>query len=91
MRKNAFLVAMIFSILSSFILTQPRSGYCDSETAVESAGTAKQQLVSLDKSQSEDRLRELDRRVDDLEREKRFQDERIRNLERTVNDLRRER
>ena len=91
MRKNAFLVVMIFSILSSFIVTQPRSGYCYSEPETEPAGTAKQQLVSLDKSQSEDRLRELDRRVDDLEREKRFQDERIRNLERTVNDLRRER
>ena len=51
----------------------------------------RQELVNLNASRAEDQLRELERRMDDLEREKRFQDDRIRNLERTVNDLRRER
>ena len=55
------------------------------------SAAAKKGLVNLDASEAQERVRDLERRIDDLEREKRFQDDRIRNLERTVNDLRRER
>ena len=87
MKKTAFLILTLISVLSLLMVT--RQGYCAGEP--EPAGDSKQLLVNLEKSQIDDHIRDIDRRVDDLERDKRFQDERIRNLERTVNDLRRER
>ena len=48
-------------------------------------------LVNLVNAQNEDQIRDLEGRINDLEREGRSQDERIRNIERTVNDLRRAR
>jgi hypothetical protein len=37
----------------------------------------------------ENLIQRMERRMDGLDREKRFQDDRIRNLERQINDLRR--
>lgn len=48
-------------------------------------------LVNLGTAQNQDQIRDLEKRIDDLEREGRSQDERMRSLERTVNDLRRAR
>ena len=56
--------------------------------AAESSSPA---LVNLDMSRATARVADLERRVEDLEQEKRFQDDRIRGLERTVDDLRRSR
>ncbi len=48
-------------------------------------------LLNLGTTQNENQIRDLEGRINDLEREGRSQDERIRNIERTVNDLRRAR
>ena len=87
MRKIALAALMVISTLS--YLTVSRFGYCEDEAVVEK--TPAQKLINLQSAHNEDRIRDLEMRIDDLERERRFQDERIRNVERTVNDLRRER
>ena len=46
-------------------------------------------LVNLDMSRATARIGDLERRIDDLERDKRFQDDRIRSLERSIDDLKR--
>ena len=50
-----------------------------------------EELVSLETSNMRTRIRELERRTDDLERTDRYLDERIRNLDRLVDDLKRRR
>ena len=50
-----------------------------------------EELVSLEASKMHTRIRDLERRIDDLERADRYLDERIRNLDRLVDDLRRRR
>ena len=49
------------------------------------------QLVNLDVSRLNARIYELERRVQDLERENRFQNDRISNLDRELDDVRRSR
>ena len=85
MRKVAFFTFILISTFSLFMIS--RFGYCDNEPLKRKA--AGQNLVNLDPTRSEDQVRDLTRRIDDLEREIHFQEDRIRNLERTVNDLRR--
>ena len=87
MRKSAFLT-LILGLAFSFSAALSPAHADDDAAPVKKAA---QNLVNLEGAHNEDRIRDLERRIDDMEREKRFQDERIRNLERTVNDLRRER
>ncbi len=90
MRKIIFLTFFTLS-MSCF---SPLFVHADDELvrpskAKSSSESSKNNLVNLDQRQIENRIQELERQIDDIERDRRFQDERIRNLERTVNDLRR--
>jgi uncharacterized membrane protein len=53
------------------------------------AAAAGEQLVDLQLQELRKGLRDATRRVDDLERNDRFQDERIRNMDRAIDDLKR--
>lgn len=75
-------IAFLTFVLSLGMI--PRFGYSQDE--VVKTKHAEQNLVDLG---GDDQVRELERRVAELERETRFQDDRIRSLERTVNDVRR--
>ena len=105
MRKTTFLLLMFPSILFLPVISvhaddepalssqeprqmekQPLQQQRPSTAAVKRAA---QDLVDLEGKRVEDRIRDLERQMEDIERDRRFQDERIRNLERTVNDLRR--
>ena len=48
-----------------------------------------EKLLNLDSSRAASRITDLERRVDDLERQMRYQEDHIRTLEREIEDLRR--
>lgn len=52
---------------------------------------AQDELVNFNQETIQSRFRELEQRMNSLERENRFQDDRIRNLERSLDDLKRRR
>ncbi len=60
-------------------------------TAVGGSRKAEGKLVNLESSLAIDRIDDLQRRFQDLERSSRYLDERVRSLERTVDELRRHR
>ena len=82
--SSVLILGSVFWLASSFCLVR-------AEDESGPSAKSKQTLVDLKSVHNADRVRDLERRSDDQERELRSQDERIRNLERTVNDLRRER
>ena len=55
----------------------------------EPAAKNQQNLVDMGSENQGNQIRDLEREVQDLRRDLRFQEDQIRNLERTVNDLRR--
>ncbi len=86
MLKKGLVALTIISALWVSVFSRP--AYSDDENAL-TAAKPQAGLVDLEGAHHEDRIRDLERRIDDLDRERRSQDERIRSIERTVNDLRR--
>ena len=85
--KNIFLLLltlMIFGASIAFALPTPE------ETAEdEILDSGRDKLVDLHPSRTVNRLQNLEQRMDQLERDMRFQSDEIRNLGRSVNDLKR--
>ena len=86
MRKSA-LIAAIFISTFCFPVAVVRAD--EDVVPVAKSAAGQQNLVDLDSKNIAGKLRDIEREVEEIQRERRSQDERIRNLERTVNDLRR--
>ncbi|MBI3312974.1 MAG: hypothetical protein HYZ83_01905 [Candidatus Omnitrophica bacterium] len=86
------LLTVVF-ILSSAVCVQAQEGADSQDPANKSVSTpAKEdQLIPIDQSADRNRIIELERRLNDLERSYRFLDDRLRSLDRSVDDLKRRR
>ena len=89
MKKTFLFSVFIFTLFaaSRLFAVEPASDDASLPELKSSSG----QLVNLDLSQAVRRISDLERELQDLERDNRYQDDRIRQLERSINDIRRER
>lgn len=83
--KKILLIAAVFCLISNL------PAMADDETelvpGIEDSGRGR--LVSDNHSTMNSKLNELERRVNDLERDRRSNDDKIRQIDREVNDLKR--
>ncbi|MBI3306361.1 MAG: hypothetical protein HYZ84_00955 [Candidatus Omnitrophica bacterium] len=63
----------------------------ESPTEANQPGISEDQLVAMDQAAMRNRLVEIERRINEMERSYRFLDDRIRSLDRSVDDLKRRR
>lgn len=85
MRK--ILLVMIIVLLSAARLQAAE----DLQAKTNSAANPEDRLVNMDQAAERNRILDLEKRLNDLERNYRFLDDRLRSLDRSLDDLKRRR